>query len=82
MDDSDKKLDYLYCVGETLHYIYLALGKDKEKTSAWFYINNPGLNGKPPIQMIRDGDAPKLLEYIEQALEKRDASCLHLPNDT
>jgi len=81
VDEADKKLNYLYCVSESLQLIFTALNGDKKKTGEWFYASNPSLDGKFPMQLIREGNAPELLEFIEQAIADKDIERLNLPVD-
>ncbi len=44
--------------------------QDEKQIAAWLKLKNPNLGGMSPIQMIQMGKAPKLLQFIKNALDE------------
>lgn len=45
---------------------------DANKAELWIQAENPGLGNQIPMQMMKEGEEDKLLQFIENSLERNN----------
>ena len=57
---------------QILEIVYIHLGGDRDKVNAWLRTAHPTLGGLQPMELIRQGQAERILEAVQKEVDAKE----------